>query len=986
MVSIKISEVGNPSDFIDSLKKKFGIKYKIFQELIEKGARENIIIFQNDLISLDLTENKIEYVNNDAIIAIIETANKGEGIESNESQLLKNLKNFNCRIGFLCNFEEIICYFYNPDWSLNNGSHHNSENVDDLSDFLIEFIENSKNISIKTSPEEFIKELEHAIENLTKWTSKIPGIEWAKILKFSDFPEKTAIEKKLGTAEKAERNRFSQKSAAYIGIAQILFYVTFRQFRLDKGINKDPELAPLSTTNGIPARVQDILGEIPNHNLNFKTFFGQNLNIFDKLDELAATVINNIARTLEGLSAEYVIRNDLIGQIFQRLMPEPIRKKYAAYYTKRKSAEFLAGLSITSKDEVVFDPSCGSGTLLLYAYHRLQDLGVTQHEQILQQIYGSDVSDVASMMSTLNLAIRDPSNWINSVNIYPHDILDLVGSGIERFFPIKVSNANDKTKKVKNKLPSIDVLIGNPPFTRCMRVSAQYRTRLLELSLVTKYKLKPNFKALGLYAFFLLIGPTLVKKDGGKIAFILPTGAITSEGMTKIWEILFNEGFGIKLLIWASLIDQAFSDSDGQEIIVILEKAYKDSAKLVRLKGHLIEKDIPTLIANISDSNDPIGQNNDFNYLIWDQTTIQSKTCRDWNVFSSIFIRLLYDKFVPISDLSSTISIITQNQSRPADYWFIPNKFWIIEFEDTNSITIAPTSQNRVITKSNTPNKKITLPRDGFVKCLERTISKYNDYPAIIPSGIHKSLYILDENKAGFEDYKLWGQKAHETTLFKSSSHSSSTPALNKIGILQKVFFLGSKTIALRFLEPAMGAGVIMFGFNSDDDKIIDLLFAYLTSSLFLLDALSKARERAGSYVRIHKVDVEKRFKFPNLIKIVKDSVATHMLIQCSQEFNLDKTLNKRPFFDVMIKEARLNRGDLLRKLDEAWFSVLGLSLTTIDLFYQEILNTLIQYDDISKVSAKKPKNIESEEEEGGAVEKEEEEEEDVEGEDAKEE
>jgi len=86
-------------------------------------------------------------------------------------------------------------------------------------------------------------------------------------------------------------------------------------------------------------------------------------------------------------------------------------------------------------------------------------------------------------MSTVNLAIQNPSKWTNEVNIFPYDAFNLI-SGIERFFPHHKITGNGKKlvkpvyQELKNK---IDVLIGNPPFTRGKRLSKGYKTFLSNL-------------------------------------------------------------------------------------------------------------------------------------------------------------------------------------------------------------------------------------------------------------------------------------------------------------------------------------------------------------------------------------------------------------------------------------------------------------------------------------------------------------------------
>ena len=69
-------------------------------------------------------------------------------------------------------------------------------------------------------------------------------------------------------------------------------------------------------------------------------------------------------------------------------------------------------------------------------------------------------------------------------------------SGFERFFPHTKMTANGK-KMVKPLFQDIkykiDVLLGNPPFTKGSRLSKKYREFLSNLEIVKKHKFKVNF-------------------------------------------------------------------------------------------------------------------------------------------------------------------------------------------------------------------------------------------------------------------------------------------------------------------------------------------------------------------------------------------------------------------------------------------------------------------------------------------------------------
>ncbi|HME56640.1 MAG TPA: N-6 DNA methylase [Candidatus Lokiarchaeia archaeon] len=955
MPSVNISEYTDRPEFIDCLKQKLGIQFRIFQELVLNNLKEDIMIFKADAIDLDLENNTLTWKTNDAVIAVIETKVRGEkNLEQYEDQLTKYMKEFKCKIGFISNYNDIIFYGYSPDIEIQDKELFSSEAMSDLADYIANIIQKNTNITFQKTSEEIIKLLENSINDLIKYTERIPGEDWEHTFRVSDESERDTKESEISSEEKEDRDVFFQRSAAYIAIAQILFYVIFRIYRIDQNINQDPRLRPLSSSNGIPTQIQEIISDIPNNNLNFKTILGKNREVFSRLDDDAASVLKEVIHDLEGLSARFVIENDLIGQIFQRLMPFEVRKKFAAFYTLPKAAELLCKLAIKNADMTVYDPACGSGTLLVQAYNRKKQLGLNQHKQILEQIKGSDISDIATMMSTVNLAIQDPSKWTNEISIFPHDAFELI-LGLTRFLPPS-QETPDGRKSISpifspDKDYRVDVLLANPPFTRGSRLSNTTKDMLKKLDMVEKYKLKPSFAAMNLYAFFLLIAPSLVKAKNGNIAFILPLGAINSKSMIPVWKVLFKENFGMKFVIEASDIDESFSDSQDQEIIVVMGKNFQEPVRLVKLFGELDKKDIDALVNELELVEKPFEKTDDFLIQVIPQTEFQSLSCIGWRINPSKTMVLLYSQFLPLDkkeledseseqytrDLSELIQARADNASRPVDYWFLPNKFWNIASMNEETITIQATSENTIISKDPKKKQLLDLPKKYFLLSMANSLKDYQDYPPIIPNDASQDLFLVykHESEKEMQEYYNWGQEAHASDLF-GSDHSGRTPYLYSGGIVTKINYLNVKTIALRFSTPIVGRRILRNGFfgNQEDS---DLFFAYLTSSLFFLDLMEKSRTRCAEFVKIEYTDLISLFRFPDLVKIKSRKRICKNIILASAELNGKTPLKQKLRIIDMISDARVNPNNELRKLDEAWFTALNIPIAYLDTLYQEI-------------------------------------------------
>jgi len=965
MEKLKITEHTERPDFISQLNQKLGIQFRIFQELglgrgEEKKSQGDIFIFRSDKISR-ISDEEISFTSyEEAIVTIIETKHPHEQVlEKHTDQLKGYLKKANCRIGFITNYKDIRFFEFSRECRVIDSDIYQADNLENLAIYIARKIEESTKISVGYDANEIIKFLEDTIDDLMVYTKRVDADVWEHILRLSDELEKDAKIKELSEQEKKERDLFFQRSAAYIGIAQILFYCVLRNHvierRLDKQYHDYPILRPLGIAHGIPTQIQNIIRDIPKNNYDFKSIFDERHDIFSRLDDEAAEVLSKIVRKFEGISASFVIKQNLIGEIFQRLMPFEIRKKFAAYYTRNKAAELLCELSILDQNQLIYDPACGSGTLLVKAYHRKKHLGLNQHTKLLEQIHGSDISDIAAMMSTVNLAIQDPAKWTNEVNIYPVDAFALI-SGLTRFMPHDQMTANGSKTVSPIFLPTqdyrVDVLLGNPPFTRGARLPLNTRDVLKNLDMVRKYNIHCDFKRINLYAFFLLIAPSLVKKENGSVAFVLPIGAINSEIMIEVWKALFNEKFGMKYLIEASDIDESFSDSQDQEIIVILEKNYDKDARLVKLFGSLESIDTPKLVSEIQSVDTTSKKTDDFLIQLIPQIELQNKPCMEWRVNPSNILILLYDKFIPLdrnqlndfqkqrylTDLSAHIQIVTENASRPVDYWFIPNEFWEIEKIEDDKLFINATSSNTIISKIPNSKRSLILPKKFFIPAMARSLKEYKDCSPIIPENLINDYYLIDEKVTKFDlkDYYKWGQEGHKQGLF-GESHSSFTAVENAGGIIKKINFSNSKTLALRFKTSLMGTRIITVGFFGKDQIDSDLFFSYLTSSLFLLDTLEKSRSRCAEFVILYQIDLYKIYRFPDFPNIKKYSEKVNKILSASEKYNGAIALKDRPRIPDLIQQVRTNKQHSLRKLDEAWFEALGIPVSFIDTLYQEI-------------------------------------------------
>ena len=601
----------------------------------------------------------------------------------------------------------------------------------------------------KRDATELIRGLEESVDSLLYFTQRKEGTYWRKKLNLED---KSTIDEELENLQQREEHfLFYQKSAAYIAIVQLLFYRIYRLHYYEFCISvkrEDINFRSLISTKGIPKLIQRRIESMTGYNLSFSSIFGE-IQIFPELDEDASQTLFEIIQYLEDISKEELIENDTIGQVFQRLLPFKIRKKLAAFYTNNKGAELLCEFAIDDALAQVYDPACGSGTLLVKAYQRKRTLSLKGGSKLLGSISGSDISKMTAAIATANLAIQDLDDRTNQLKVFTHDFFSLVesiGSTSKRL--MIVPNSNSVSSVVKSTTffeyltEEVDLIIGNPPFTRGENLEPVYRRYLAKHILFRELKI--NLSRVGLHAYFLVAAVKLLRKSKARVSFILPFAAIGSS-MQNIWDIVFRHGFGIKVIAIASDSDEAFSDSRLHEIIVIAEKGYLGKCRRVKLVGKLESKNISNLVQSINKIEDNRGMTQHFIYQNVNQQWLRNRSCEEWGrVNYSLFLEGFYNKLIPLDlskykralndsrnskeDLSSFIKVISACKYTPIDFWLLPNKFWQITEATEEELKIQATSLNTVIYGENVSTRipsTLTLPMSIFSKALGNSIRQY---------------------------------------------------------------------------------------------------------------------------------------------------------------------------------------------------------------------------------------------------------------------
>ena len=233
-------------------------------------------------------------------------------------------------------------------------------------------------------------------------------------------------------------------------------------------------------------------------------------------DEFAIALMRHIAKPETNFEAIFSMKYDFFSTMFEYLIKDYNKDgggKYAEYYTPRSIADIMARLLVGNNADLrgvtCYDPSAGSGTLLMALAHQVGEDRCT--------IYSQDISQKSSKMLRLNLILN---NLVGSIqNIIQGNTL-----------------LNPGHKDKEGKMKKFDFIVSNPPFKLDFPDErdqiAKDNVRFWAGVPNVPPKIDPDKPKMEIYLCF--IQHMLYSLDkNGKGAIVVPTGFITGKTSIK---------------------------------------------------------------------------------------------------------------------------------------------------------------------------------------------------------------------------------------------------------------------------------------------------------------------------------------------------------------------------------------------------------------------------------------------------------------------
>jgi type I restriction-modification system DNA methylase subunit len=349
----------------------------------------------------------------------------------------------------------------------------------------------------------------------------------------------------------------------YVLMNKIIFYkVLERHYKLDELkpiLEQNPNISStgyINLLNQYFSRAISVTGD-------FEQIFITGLydHVVLSQDRGALIEIDELIRLLSEIEIERL--GDIIGYIYEDLIPAEERHKMGQFYTPQPIAELIARWCINGNpDALILGPGCGSGTFEVEAYWILSQLktgkkrgvppGAEVHRSILKQIYAIDINPFPTQLTAINLAMKNARAPTTEANIITADFFSVVpGQKILTPYPI-VTPLGPRHKEIALPEEGFDVVMGNPPYTRWTEISDDVQENIEKRlgELLTKYNLRADVKRgrePGLYVYFVMHAHSFLK-PGGRLGMIISDSWLQALYGADFGRYLL-ENFKVKALI-----------------------------------------------------------------------------------------------------------------------------------------------------------------------------------------------------------------------------------------------------------------------------------------------------------------------------------------------------------------------------------------------------------------------------------------------------
>jgi SAM-dependent methyltransferase len=364
---------------------------------------------------------------------------------------------------------------------------------------------------------------------------------------------------------------------AYVFTTRLMFYEALRR--------AEPTLKELDLRDSMPAAaaagsLEGYFTDARTKSKDYETLFTwDRACVYALIDD---DVVPGWARVIERLHNFDLahIDYDVVGRMFERLIEPHERYRYGQHYTVSEVVDLMLSFGLQLGEGPVADFACGGGTFLVRAYARLKaHHPELTHQELLERLYGCDISAFAASLSTVNLAVRDLVFQANYPRVTTKSFFRIEPG--EAYMEVPAPGGGETAIVV----PPLRAVTCNPPYVRVQKLSKPQREEA-EGILGRKSPAPPvPSKISGLanyHVFFWLQAARFLDPDG-RLVFITAGEWMDSDYGVVLQEWLLDH-FRIVAFI-ESMAEPWFSEARVGTVVTIAERcndaAIRDS-NLVR--------------------------------------------------------------------------------------------------------------------------------------------------------------------------------------------------------------------------------------------------------------------------------------------------------------------------------------------------------------------------------------------------------------------
>lgn len=360
--------------------------------------------------------------------------------------------------------------------------------------------------------------------------------------------------------ENITEERILSKFVFYNLISKILFYFTL-------SYNLSGKLKKIEITD--PAEFKQKLWDYFNEasKIDFAAVYKPDFTDDLEYNSLIAQVLVELLGVFNNFDFK-VLPVEVIGNVLEKLIPQSEKRKFGQYFTNPVLADLVSFPAIDLNSDILFDPTCGTGTFLESFYRILSFHGAKNHAEKLSQLWGNDISHFPAILSVINLYKQNLKEIFNFPRVLRGDYFDLKPD-TQIPFPDPV----DYNFAKEVKLPVFDAIISNFPFIQqedipndLLSVHFNHLFDKSQQAFLVRNTFKINERSD--YFTYCIYNSLQFLKEGGRISAITSNAWLGKEYGNQFKKFILDN-FQIKYVI-RSNAEHWFHDSQVSSLSILL--------------------------------------------------------------------------------------------------------------------------------------------------------------------------------------------------------------------------------------------------------------------------------------------------------------------------------------------------------------------------------------------------------------------------------